>query len=127
VFKVGDIVDIKANGSVHKGMPHKFYHGKTGVVWNVTRRGIGVEVNKVVRTRMMKKRIHVRMEHLKHSTSRTDFLNRVKQNQAAAITAKATGVKTSTKRIPAQPRPACFVKNAPVEDLSPKPFKFLYT
>lgn len=26
-FKVGDIVDIKANGAVHKGMPHKFYHG----------------------------------------------------------------------------------------------------
>lgn len=27
VYKVGDIVDIKANGSIHKGMPHKFYHG----------------------------------------------------------------------------------------------------
>jgi large subunit ribosomal protein L21e len=26
-YKVGDIVDIKANGAVHKGMPHKFYHG----------------------------------------------------------------------------------------------------
>jgi large subunit ribosomal protein L21e len=26
-YKVGDIVDIKANGAVHKGMPFKFYHG----------------------------------------------------------------------------------------------------
>jgi large subunit ribosomal protein L21e len=26
-YKVGDIVDIKANGAIHKGMPHKFYHG----------------------------------------------------------------------------------------------------
>ena len=26
-YKVGDLVDIKANGAVHKGMPHKFYHG----------------------------------------------------------------------------------------------------
>lgn len=26
-YKVGDIVDIKANGAVQKGMPHKFYHG----------------------------------------------------------------------------------------------------
>ena len=26
-YKVGDIVDIKANGAVHKGMPHKYYHG----------------------------------------------------------------------------------------------------
>jgi hypothetical protein len=29
-------------------MPHKWYHGKTGVVWNVTKRAIGVEVNKRV-------------------------------------------------------------------------------
>merc|ERR1712144_156031 len=27
-YKVGDIVDIKANGAVQKGMPHKGYHGK---------------------------------------------------------------------------------------------------
>ena len=26
-YKVGDIVDIKANGSIQKGMPHKYYHG----------------------------------------------------------------------------------------------------
>jgi large subunit ribosomal protein L21e len=27
VYKTGDIVDIKANGAIHKGMPHKYYHG----------------------------------------------------------------------------------------------------
>lgn len=26
-YKVGDIVDVKVNGAIHKGMPHKFYHG----------------------------------------------------------------------------------------------------
>jgi large subunit ribosomal protein L21e len=26
-YRVGDIVDVKANGAVHKGMPFKFYHG----------------------------------------------------------------------------------------------------
>ena len=41
-------MDIKVNGAVHKGMPHKFYHGRTGKVWNVTKRAIGVEVNKQV-------------------------------------------------------------------------------
>lgn len=30
-------------------MPHKFYHGKTGRVWNVTKRAIGVELLKQVR------------------------------------------------------------------------------
>ena len=33
---------------VLQGMPHKVYHGRTGVVWNVTKRAIGVEVNKQV-------------------------------------------------------------------------------
>lgn len=47
-YKIGDYVDIKVNGAVHKGMPHKFYHGRTGKVWNVTKRAIGVEVNKQV-------------------------------------------------------------------------------
>lgn len=39
-YRVGDIVDIKANGAVQKGMPHKVYHGKTGVVYNVTKVGM---------------------------------------------------------------------------------------
>ena len=47
--QVGDYVDIKVNASVHKGMPFKFYHGRTGIVWNVTKRALGVELNKVVR------------------------------------------------------------------------------
>ena len=47
-FKIGDYVDVKVNGAVHKGMPHKFYHGRTGRVWNVTKRAIGVEINKQV-------------------------------------------------------------------------------
>lgn len=81
-YKVGDYVDIKGNGSIHKGMPHKFYHGKTGVVWNVTKRAIGVEINKQVRNRIIKKRIHVRVEHVQKSRCREDFLKRVKQNEA---------------------------------------------
>lgn len=31
-----------------QGMPHKWYQGKTGVVWNVTKRALGVEINKRV-------------------------------------------------------------------------------
>ena len=33
-----------------QGMPHKWYQGKTGRVWNVTKRAIGVEINKRVST-----------------------------------------------------------------------------
>ena len=35
-FHIGDYVDVNVNGVIHKGMPHKFYHGRTGKVWNVT-------------------------------------------------------------------------------------------
>ncbi|KAI4378497.1 hypothetical protein MLD38_015968 [Melastoma candidum] len=38
----------KVNGAIHKGMPHKFYHGHTGSVWNVANGAIGVEINKRV-------------------------------------------------------------------------------
>lgn len=48
VFKIGDYVDVKVNSAVQSGMPHKFYHGKTGVIWNVTKRAVGVEMNKLV-------------------------------------------------------------------------------
>lgn len=48
VFKIGDYVDVKVNSAVQAGMPHKFYHGKTGVVWNITKRAVGVEMNKLV-------------------------------------------------------------------------------
>ena len=34
-----------------QGMPFKWYHGKTGVVWNVTKRALGVEINKRVSMR----------------------------------------------------------------------------
>lgn len=47
--QIGDYVDIKANSAIQKGMPHKTYHGRTGIVFNVTRRALGVEVNKQAR------------------------------------------------------------------------------
>merc|ERR1711988_908118 len=45
-YKLGDMVDIKANSAIQKGMPHKYYHGRTGVVFNVTPHAVGVIVNK---------------------------------------------------------------------------------
>jgi large subunit ribosomal protein L21e len=107
-FKLGDFVDVKANGAVHNGMPHKFYHGKTGRVWNVTPRAVGVVVNKKVGNRIIPKKIHVRIEHVRHSRCREDFLNRVKDNEAKKIAAKKAGVKANLKRVPGQPRGDAF-------------------
>ncbi len=116
-YKVGDLVDIKANGSIHKGMPHKFYHGRTAVVYNVTPRALGLIVNKRVGNRFMEKRINVRVEHLKASKCRDAFLRRVKDNEAARAEAKTRGEKLTLKRLPLGPRPAhtvSMVNNEPI-------------
>merc|ERR1712232_184720 len=105
VYRVGDYVDIKGDSAVHKGMPHKYYHGKTGIVWNVTPRAVGVEVNKQVGNRIIKKRIHVRIEHVQHSSCRQSFLDRVKENDKKRKEAKAAGKKISLKRDPGWPQP----------------------
>ncbi|GAB5370844.1 hypothetical protein AAMO2058_001528200 [Amorphochlora amoebiformis] len=130
-YKLGDLVDIRADGAIHKGMPHKFYHGKTGVVWNVTKRAVGVEVNKQVGGRIMKKRIHVRIEHIKHSTCRQEFLERVKKNGRIAKLAKAKNVKVPLKRQAAlQPKPARVIgvksTNNSVETLYPEAYVNLF-
>jgi len=126
-YKVGDLVDIKANGAVQKGMPHKFYHGKTGVVFNVSKRALGIIVNKTVGGRQIEKRISVRVEHVKPSKSRLDFLARVKENSQKAAEAKASGNFVELKRKPAAPRPAHFVStknNSPVL-VAPLPYEHL--
>jgi large subunit ribosomal protein L21e len=124
-YKVGDIVDIKANGSIQKGMPHKYYHGKTGIVYNVTKSSVGVIVNKIVGHRYLEKRVNLRVEHVKHSACRQEFLNRVKANAQAKRDAKEKGEKVVLKRQPAKPRGARVIStegNVP-QTLAPVPYE----
>ncbi|XP_031554550.1 60S ribosomal protein L21-like [Actinia tenebrosa] len=126
-YKVGDIVDVKANGAVQKGMPHKVYHGKTGRVYNVTKRALGVVVNKKNKGRIMAKKINLRVEHVRHSKCRDDFLRRVKENETKKKEAKAAGKVINCKRQPVQPRPSHLVRtkrNKPVA-LQPLPYEFV--
>lgn len=148
-YKIGDIVDIKANGAIHKGMPYRYYHGKTGVVWNVSKRSIGVEINKQVRTRIVKKKLTVRVEHVQKSRCREDFLRRVRENEKARAKAKQQGSKKkkilnlliikiffcqkkkekiSLKRLPAQPREGKLVKakNIPIQTIAPIKWEDLF-
>ena len=105
-YKKGDYVDIIADGSIQRGMPHKFYHGKTGRVFNVTTHAVGVVVNKRVGIRIIPKRIHVRVEHVRLSSSREAFRNRVRSNDAKKKEAKAAGTRVDVKRQAVQPRAA---------------------
>lgn len=85
-YRVGDYVDVVMNGTFHKGMTHKTYHGRTGIVFNVSRRAVGVEINKQVRNRIIKKRVNVRVEHVRQSKCRLDFLARVTKNEQVRCT-----------------------------------------
>ena len=84
---------------MQKGIPHKFYHGRTGKVFDVTKHSVGVIVNKQVNTRIIPKRIHVRIEHVRQSKSRQAFVDRVRANDEKKREAKAKGVRVNTKRI----------------------------
>lgn len=127
-YKKGDYVDVIADGSVTKGMPHKFYHGKTGRVFDVTKHALGVIVNKRVGNRIIPKRLHVRIEHVRKSQCREAFRERVRKNDALKREAKARGEKVNTKRIPVQPRGehVIDVSKTSIEFMNPIKFRELY-
>ena len=100
-YKKGMFVDIVANGSIHKGMPHKFYHGRTGKVFDISPNSVGVIVNKQVRNRIVEKRIHVRVEHLRISTCNANFKKHVKAVEKAKR--DKPNEKQMTKRLPTGP------------------------
>eukprot|EP00293_Proteomonas_sulcata_P017166 CAMPEP_0184310662 /NCGR_PEP_ID=MMETSP1049-20130417/32970_1 /TAXON_ID=77928 /ORGANISM="Proteomonas sulcata, Strain CCMP704" /LENGTH=141 /DNA_ID=CAMNT_0026625127 /DNA_START=120 /DNA_END=545 /DNA_ORIENTATION=- len=110
-YKLGDHVDIKVNGAIHKGMPYRYYHGRTGKVWNITKSAIGVMVNKRVKGRIVSKRIHVRVEHVKASRCVEEFKARVADNEKTKVEAKKAGKWIKTlKRLPKDPKPGYIIK-----------------
>jgi large subunit ribosomal protein L21e len=60
-YEPGDKVVIKIDASVHKGMPHRRYHGRVGII--VSKRGRSYEVN--VTQGDAVKDIIVRPEHIR--------------------------------------------------------------
>merc|ERR1719373_872922 len=121
VFRRGDYVDVVVDSSIQKGMPYSFYHGKTGVVFNVNRNAVGVEITKVVGNRQLRKRIHVRVEHLRKSRCNEAHLKRVKENDQKRHDAKLLGKTVVLKRQPEGPKPMKIVKakDEDVEVLAP--------
>ncbi len=110
-FNRGDYVDIKVDSSVHKGMPFKYYHGRTGIVFNVNKRAIGVIVKKQVNGRVIDKRIHVAIPHVYHSKCRDEIIQRRKdaeQYKAAVREGKAES--KNLKRLAKQPKEAYLFK-----------------
>ena len=96
--------------------------GRTGIVFNVSPRAVGVIIHKVVGNRYMEKRVNIRCEHVRHSKCREDFIRRVKENAQKKKEAKASGEQVNLKRIPALPRVANTIqisKENAIETLRP--------
>jgi len=123
-FKRGDYVDIKVDPSQQKGMPYNYYHGRTGVIFNVNKNAVGVEMTKVVGNRQLRKRIHCRVVHVRRSRCNDDFLRRVKLNDQLKTQAKKEGRKIDTKRLPILPKEGKTVKakKAVQEVFAPAPY-----
>merc|ERR1719383_27467 len=67
VFRIGDVVNINPNPLYTKGLPPRYYVGRTGKVFDVRLKSLGVLVNKNVGGKKMEKMIYLRPEHLKHT------------------------------------------------------------
>jgi len=67
------------------------FNRRTGIVYNVTPAAVGVIVYKVVGNRYLEKRVNLRVEHVRHSACRQEFLDRVKSNHEAHVKAKESG------------------------------------
>eukprot|EP01060_Flectonema_neradi_P016003 TRINITY_DN2261_c0_g1_i11.p1 TRINITY_DN2261_c0_g1~~TRINITY_DN2261_c0_g1_i11.p1 ORF type:complete len:160 (+),score=31.23 TRINITY_DN2261_c0_g1_i11:50-529(+) len=118
-YKAGDYVNICADPAIQKSLPHKVYQGKTGIVWNVTPRALGVIVNKKHNGKVFKKRINVRVEHVRKSKCQDDLKARIATNAGLQKEKKKR-----SKRVPAnQPRSACIIKKQKsIVDLRPEFF-----
>jgi large subunit ribosomal protein L21e len=73
----------------------------------------------------MEKRINVRIEHVRHSRSREDFIKRVKENAAKRKQAKTDGTHIHLKRLAVAPREARTVslKDNKPESITPIPYE----
>lgn len=75
-----------------------------------------------VGNRIIRKRIHVRVEHVQPSRCSEEFCLRIKKNDQLKAEAKARGEVISTKRQPEGPKPGFMVEGATLETVTPIPY-----
>ncbi|CAA6662720.1 unnamed protein product [Spirodela intermedia] len=72
--------------------------------------------------RIIRKRIHVRVEHVQPSRCAEEFRLRKIKNDELKREAKARGEKISTKRQPEGPKPGFLVEGTTLETVTPIPY-----
>ena len=117
--KVGDFVDCKIDSSILKGMPHKYFHGKTGIVYNVNPRSYGVIFYRRSSGKYIERVMHIRPEHLSISRSTEDMKTRQGVYALQVKEASKSGMKVRPAKVmPAGPRPSVSIslkENKPIQ------------
>ncbi|KAK6921564.1 Ribosomal protein L21e [Dillenia turbinata] len=113
-YRISDYVDIKVNGAMHKGqaLVGKQYMEESTVNAYVLFR---------VGNRIIRKRVHVRVEHVQPSRCNEEFRQRKLTNDKLKAEAKARGEVISTKRQLQGPKPGFMVEGATLETVTPIP------
>lgn len=105
-------------------MPYKHYHGRTGVVFNVNKRAVGVVINKEVNGRIIQKKLHVATPHVKPSTCQAQIIARKATNESIKKAVRDGKIeRQNLKRENTQPKTGYFynVEIAP-ETIQPLPY-----
>lgn len=115
LYKRGDYVDIRVNPAVHKGMPHKYYHGLTGKVAVVHRNSLTVRCTRRFGNKRVFKMVVCRVEHLSKSKCDKEFVERRRRNDQMR---RDSGVLLDQRRKQRGPREEFFIEldgNEPIE------------
>jgi len=125
-FKLGEYVDIFANSSIQRGLPFKFYHGKTGKIFSITKFSAGVEVEKKVGNRKIIKRLNVRLEHLVKSKTRINFHDKLKNRDRIRRISHIEGNKAVCfKEIPNSKGQQHFIIFKKMINIDPEPYSIV--
>ncbi len=105
-------------------MPFKHYQGRTGVVFNINKRAVGVVINKQVNGRIIPKKIHVAVPHLRQSSCQAQIIARKKENESIKKAVReGKAQKQNLKRENTQPKAGYFYKvEATPETIQPLPY-----
>lgn len=128
-YKKGDLVDVMINPAIQKGMPYKYYHGRTGRIITVNIRSMIVLFYKKVGGQYIEKTVTIKVDHLRKSKSRDEYHLRKIENEEAKLKALKEGKPfIYPKRQPEGPREAFCIslKNNLPKELNPKPHVSIY-
>ncbi|EDL42526.1 ribosomal protein L21e, putative, truncated, partial [Plasmodium vivax] len=94
------------------------------LLFHITKREVGVLVNKRVKHRIIQKKVCVRIEHVRKSRCNEDFKLRKEKNSQIIKEAKLKKEFVSIKRQPEGPKPAAMIKVPPTKIITVEPLPF---